>query len=221
MYQFYFKQDTEQIALPLAPAEFQTRVGNSNSTVHMMNVGEINILKNIGLREFTFTILLPDVPFGFLIENSSWKKPIFYLNKFAQYKSSKKPVNLIIFRKLSDGSQLFNGNIEVSFEEYSVIEKAGEQGDFWVQLRLKEYRKATSTSYKVVYEQGGAALTVAGASREGKDIPKTYTVQAGDSLWKIAKKLMNDGSKCYEIARANNISDPAKIYPGQILQLEV
>jgi hypothetical protein len=220
MYQFYFKQGTEQIALPLAPAEFQTKIGNSNRTVQMMDIGEINILKNSGLREYTFTILLPGAPFGFLQEGGNWREPIFYLNQFVKYKSSKKPVSLIIFRKLADGSQLFDGNVEVSFEEYTVTEKAGEQGDFWVELRLKEYRKVAAEVYKAEYKQGELALKAAGVTREGKEIPKTYTVKAGDNLWNIAKKMMNDGNKCYEIAKANNISDPSKIYPGQVLRLE-
>lgn len=47
----------------------------------------------------------------------------------------------------------------------------------------------------------------------------TVTVEKGDNLWNIAKTFLGDGSKCYQIARINNISDANKIYPGQVIKL--
>ncbi|MBR4934415.1 MAG: LysM peptidoglycan-binding domain-containing protein, partial [Anaerotignum sp.] len=47
----------------------------------------------------------------------------------------------------------------------------------------------------------------------------TYTVQKGDCLWNIAKKQLGDGTKYRQIAEKNGISDPNKIYPGQVLKL--
>lgn len=47
----------------------------------------------------------------------------------------------------------------------------------------------------------------------------TVTVQKGDNLWNIAYKFLGSGSKCYQLARINNISDANKIYPGQVLKL--
>lgn len=220
MYQFYFKQGIEQISIPIAPAELTTKVGNSNKTVQILNIGEVTLLKSIGLREFQFTLLLPGSPFGGLQTKLTWKDPIFYLNKFREYKKSKKPVSLIIFRELADGTQLFDGNIEVSFEDYIVKEKAGEQGDFWVEIRLKEYRKISSTPYKLQNEQGKNVLTVSGMPRENKEVPKTYTVKPGDNLWKISKTVLNDGNKFSEIAKFNGISNPDEIFPGQVLKLE-
>ena len=47
----------------------------------------------------------------------------------------------------------------------------------------------------------------------------TYTIQAGDDLWKIAERAYNDGYKWTEIARANNITDPGMISAGQKINL--
>lgn len=47
----------------------------------------------------------------------------------------------------------------------------------------------------------------------------TYTVKKGDNLWDIAAELLGSGSKCYQIAQLNNISDANKIYVGQVLKL--
>jgi nucleoid-associated protein YgaU len=45
----------------------------------------------------------------------------------------------------------------------------------------------------------------------------TYIVQAGDTLWAIAKRFLGDGSRYRELARRNGISNPDLIYPGQVI----
>jgi nucleoid-associated protein YgaU len=48
-----------------------------------------------------------------------------------------------------------------------------------------------------------------------------HTVEKGDNLWKIAEKNYGDGSKYPVIFEANKpmLSDPDKIYPGQVLRI--
>ncbi len=219
MYRFYLKQNGEQILLPVAPAELTTQVKGESKKVELVDVGEGSILKEIGLRRLSFKILLPAVQYSFVQTEGAFQKPIFFLNQFRQYKMSKKPVSLIVFRKLADGTELFSGNMEVSFEEYTVVEKGGEQGDFWVEIQLKEYRKITATTYCLKQQQNQMTLEETGVKREGRQIPNTYTVKKGDSLWKIAKTMLQDGSRYKEIAQKNGITNPNKIQVGQILYL--
>lgn len=219
MYRFYMKQNGEQILLPVTPSELITNVEGESEKVDLVNIGEGSILKDIGLRRISFTVLLPAVQYSFVQTEGVFQPPIFFLNQFRQYKMSKKPVSLIVFRKLADGTELFSGNIDVSFEKYTVLERGGEQGDFWVEINLKEYRKITSETYKMEQKEGQTVLEEFGVKREGKEIPNTYTVKKGDSLWKIAQTMLNDGSRYKEIAEKNNIVNPNKIQVGQILRL--
>lgn len=64
--------------------------------------------------------------------------------------------------------------------------------------------------------------TVAAGAEAGKD-PVFYTVVKGDTLWAIAKKTLGDGNRYQEIFEANRpmLSHPDKIYPGQVLRIEV
>jgi nucleoid-associated protein YgaU len=62
--------------------------------------------------------------------------------------------------------------------------------------------------------------------RSVDDVPyendtRFYTVEKGDSLWKIAAAHYNDGSKYPVIFEANKpmLEHPDKIYPGQMLRI--
>jgi nucleoid-associated protein YgaU len=51
--------------------------------------------------------------------------------------------------------------------------------------------------------------------------PVLHTVESGDTLWKVAQKHYGNGSKYTVIFEANKpmLSDPDKIYPGQVLRI--
>ena len=62
-------------------------------------------------------------------------------------------------------------------------------------------------------ERGGQSATTT----------KTYTVKAGDTLSKIAKEHLGDANSYMKIFNANKdqLSDPDKIKPGQVLKIPV
>ena len=51
--------------------------------------------------------------------------------------------------------------------------------------------------------------------------PVFRTVVPGDTLWGIAASALGDGGRYLEVFEANKpmLSDPDKIYPGQVLRL--
>lgn len=61
----------------------------------------------------------------------------------------------------------------------------------------------------------------ASSSSVSADSTRTYTVEAGDSLSKIAKREYGDASKWQRIYAANQnvISNPDLIHPGQVLTI--
>lgn len=50
-------------------------------------------------------------------------------------------------------------------------------------------------------------------------VVKTYTVQTDDNLWTIAEKNYKSGFNAYDIAKANNLTDPNVINEGQKLTI--
>ena len=219
MYRVYLKQDGKQILLPVTPSEIETKTGNRNKAVYILNFGEMNLAKKPGLQEIRFTALLPGRMYSFVQTEEGFLEPEYYLNYFKEYKTAAKPVQLILFRRLADGTQLFCGNMDVLLEDYTVTEKGGEQGDFWVQMYWKEWKTAKSIRYSIKKQDGGNAMIEQGQERQAKTPAAVYTVKKGDCLWNIAKRELGDGTKYKEIARKNGISDPNRIYPGQVLKL--
>jgi nucleoid-associated protein YgaU len=51
--------------------------------------------------------------------------------------------------------------------------------------------------------------------------PVFHTVVKGDTLWAISEKTLGSGARYKEIFEANRpmLSDPDKIYPGQVLRI--
>ena len=126
--------------LPLAPEYVKTDEKSLNKTIELFQGGEFTILKGLALREITIRFLLPKDSVLTKMTESEFKEPIFYLAKFREFIENKKPVRLTITRTQQKGDVLFAGNILVSFEEYEVLENAGEEGDFWVKLKMKEIK---------------------------------------------------------------------------------
>jgi nucleoid-associated protein YgaU len=60
-----------------------------------------------------------------------------------------------------------------------------------------------------------------GGSAPAAQAGKTYTVQSGDTLSKIAKEHLGDANAYMKIFNANKdqLTDPDKIKPGQVLKI--
>lgn len=89
------------------------------------------------------------------------------------------------------------------------------------------YREVWDSMKRTPYSPNDASHTLLGARKRQTGIPDSftkgsepnahfYTVQDGDSLWKISKKLLGKGSRHFEIGNANGLSSDT-IYPGQKL----
>ena len=100
-----------------------------------------------------------------------------------------------------------------------------------LEARVREMKEAQDARLEEakqrIRERGEAARAKAKsevkveAKPEVKVEAKTYTVQAGDTLGKIAQKVYGDGSRWKEIFEANKetIKNPDLIQIGQVLKI--
>lgn len=218
---------------PIAPPSMSMKINNKNETITLMNEGEVNILKKAGLTDIEFELLLPNSKYPFAVYESGFKPASHYLEKLEKLKLAQEPFQFICNRMKPDGSLLFDTNMTVSLEDYSIEEDAEEGFDVKVSINLKQFRpfgtkkltaKSNAASSSNASSSGGDAKKKVTVEKQrattGKKTPKTHTVKAGDTLWAIAKQHLGDGSKYTQLAKLNNLSNPNLIKAGQVIKLE-
>ena len=214
MYHFYMGS----VLLPIAPEKFTLKVNNANETMTLINDGEINFLKDAGLTDLEFDVLIPAVQYSFAKYDDGFKPAAYFLNHFETLKTSKKPFQFIVSRKMPDGTLLFDTNMSVSVESYTIKEQAKEGLDLVVSFKLKQYKPFGTKIIKVSNEGATVETQRPATNSPAPKKDTTYTVKRGDCLWNIAKKFYGDGSKYTVIYKANKdkIKNPNLIYPGQV-----
>lgn len=208
------------LALPVTPSKLTMRVRNQNKTVNLINESEVNLLKSAGLTEIGFDCSLPQQQYPFARYSGGFRPAVYFLEKLETLKVSKKPFQFIVSRTTSDGTVVFDTNIKVSLEDYTITEDAKEGTDVTVSVSLKQYREYGTKSVVVDISTGTAVVSTA-RTTETAPVVKTYTVQPNDTLWNISKRWLGDGSRYMEIYNLNTdkITNPNLISPGQVLNM--
>lgn len=221
MYDFYMGK----VLLPISPSKMQTVINNQNKTVNLMNEGEVNLVKEPGLTTFKFDIILPlYTEYPFARYKSGFEPAGYYLAYFEKLKINGTPFEFKVNRFKEDPFTKIKQNIMptnklVVLENYVITESSDSAPDIEVSIELKEYIKY-GTIVKEIDTKTNTVKNSVVSGTTNKTIPNTYTVKKGDTLWAIAKKLLGDGAKCWNLAKLNNISNPNRIRPGQVLKIQ-
>lgn len=203
--------------MPQTPAKLSVKISGKNSTLTLLNEGEINFLKYPGLTEITLPLVFP-----MLTGN---KRPDYYLSLLEKAKINRTTTQFIMTRTTPSGQLLFDTNIRVSVEDYTIEENAGNGLDLSVEVKLKQYRSYSTkiVTVKNTVNHNDSKTVSVQQTRPATTAPqaKTYTVKKGDTLWGIAKKYYGDGAKYTRIYDANRdkIKNPNLIYVGQVFTI--
>jgi len=112
-----------------------------------------------------------------------------------------------------DGRLYFNGTVNTEHEK----------NEIWNALKtIPEWQKEIVADIRVrpTTQQQAASEAAAQAAPEAAR-HESYTVQPGDTLSAIAKRLLGDANAYHEIFAANRdqLSNPDLIKPGQVLKI--
>ena len=209
---------------PFLLKKLELKISNQNKTYDLMNYSEINVLKSPGLTSIEFDILLPNVKYPFATYKNNFQNAKYFLGILENLKVNKSAFQFIVIRKFPNGTGIFDTNIKVSLEDYTITDSTDEGFDTTVKIKLKQYREYSTKTVKVTIKQYKPpvvtrTVTTNNTAAASKPSGQNYTVRSGDCLWNIAKKFYGNGSQYTKIYNANRdkIKNPNLIYPNQVL----
>ena len=242
MYKFYLGG----VLFPIAPEKVTTKIENKNITADLLAGGEVSIPKKPGLTEFSFDVLLPNNRYPFAIYKDKYRNAKYYLDKLEAWKKKKSKIQFILIRK-TPKANLFNTNVKVTIEDYNIIDDVEEGTDITVSITLKQYvyystkkvvkkkKKKKTKKKRAVTPKKTKKKSTKKKTSSSPVYPQvtTYTVQSGDSLWKISQKFYGNGASYTNIYNANSgtieavarqhgkasSSNGHWIYPGTVLTI--
>lgn len=208
----------DDMRLPIPPQKIPIKYPGQNKTANLINGEEVNLLKLRGLAEISLDFILPQMRYPSAVWDGSVDSAGEFAEKLMALQKNKRVFELIVIREAPEGS--FDTNLDVTVEDLKISDDVKEGFDLAVSLSLKEYRHYGTRVMNFSID----SRTVDESEPERQGTPErtnTYTVVKGDCLWKIAKKLLGDGSRWEEIFDLNRdqISNPNLIYPGQSLAI--
>lgn len=217
-------QKKEGFPLPVNPSSFEVSEKGKGSTYDINKVGEINMIQKPKLTSYSLEGILPAQKYSFVqtdlrgpvIHNG--EKQNHYVYFITKWMKSERPIRFVL---LGGGYDI---NEAVSIESFSWKDVAGSGGDLSYSLTLQKYVFFAARKVKLQQsEQSASPLLIKDqpARSHNKETPKTYTLIAGDTLWKVAQKQLGDGTRWKEIQAINNISSAElkRLRIGRVLNL--
>ena len=215
-YSVYLKISGKKYKLPVNPEEIKKTQKLNVEKYQVLHSGQVCVPKYAELWSYDFSCELPHQEMHYM-EPGGRADPDRYIRAITKTQKNKKPIQLIYSNGETDDE-----SVKVLVESCTITEKAGEEGDKYLSLSFLQY-KAPGKKYMAVVTP---AATVAQPQTPQPVNPaveqgKTYTVQSGDTLWKIAKQFYGNGSQYSKIVGANSdkIKNPNLIYPGQVFSI--
>lgn len=214
---YYFFMN--KIQLPVPPAKLDIKIKNKNKTITLINEGEVNIIKTVGLSDINFKCLLPNSRYPFSQTFGGYKKAKYYIDNFEMLKSKNIPFQFIVCRMQGNFNMLFNTNITVSLEEYNIEESASEGFDALINVKLKQYKHYGTKLVEVTENKDGTITATEKNPRlSTKEEPNYYKIVQEQTLWEACRLQLGDGEKYMEIANKNGITNINHLVKGQVLR---
>jgi len=199
----WFNNDEERLTFAVNPGSMTFSRPQASREFVTVGGEHIHVAAGRGLMSVGISTFLPG-------EGSRFYRgihPLSALGMLKRWQESGRPVRLII----SDTD--INDAFLITELKQGISE--GDE-DVQVGLTLKEYKFVKLEGAAVVSDSGVSQL----ASRaDERQVPRSHTVQKGETLWGIATRYYGDGTKWKELADRNGVADPRQLPIGKVLSL--
>jgi hypothetical protein len=211
----------DRLQFPMLPESITMQTATIFQSYTIMAIGDVKLPAGEELVGVSWDAMLPGEARDGQPYVAAWRDPKEIQRLMNSYRNQKKKLRLMVTETP------INHNVYLS--NFSADYKGG-YGDYFYTISFVQAKDLK------IYISGGAADTTttekSGAAAPSRPQPpksKTHTVVAGDTLYGIAQKHMNDGNKYPQLYAANTgVIDPRNkqynmpkytIYPGQVLTI--
>jgi len=235
-----YNNQQEGFQLPVNPSSIEMSDGSKGQTYDIVELGEINVIKNPKLTTYRFSSIFPSPNARMYYEGDRYVDPLAsapiltsvqtdaasrikvktnpYVDYITRWMATKRPIRFVFT------GDTFDLNVAASIEAFDWKEVAGSSGDIEYSLTLKKYvfYAARRVIVKAAASGGGKQLTKGASPRaDEREKPKTYALRAGDTLWKVAKRVLGNGDRWREIQKLNGLTDAQlkTLAIGKVLKL--
>lgn len=215
-YAVYFKYGGKKYKLPVNPEEIKRKRELEVETYQILGSGKVSVPSGYGLEEYSFEAEFPSTKYHYL-ESGSRADADYYEKMFRKAQKNQKPIRFIASNGITDDISTM-----VLVKSVEAVEKAGEEGDKYLTLNLMEYKAAGKRYVAVAEPTSTDAVKQEDTSSDSAQIEnptvtenKVHVVQAGETLWSIAKKYYGSGESYTKIMENNpEIKNPNMIRNG-------
>lgn len=209
MYMLYI----DHVLFPVAPGKIVIENEVNNRAISLVDGSFMSLRGSKGLKKISFELLLPMTEYPFAQYEGGFKDAGYFMDELERIATENKPVWFDVYRTFPDMNKTYLTNIQVLVEKISITEDAENGMDMKANVVLREYRNVQT---RIVNEKQKEGY---GKRDSDFEVPDTYTVKSGDSLWYIAKKFLDDSTMYTYLAQINSIEYPYTIYVGQTIKL--
>lgn len=217
-YSIYFKQGSKVYKLPVNPEQIKVNRKMQIETFSILGTGQVSMPGHCSLEEYAFEAEFPGRVTHYVETAGNFKSSDVFEKLFRKAQKNQTVLRFIASNGITDDLSK-----DVLVESLEIVEKAGEEGDKYMSVKLLEYKEPNVVPVVIPVNETTAEQQEEPAPAEPNPAVtenKTHTVVKGDTLWGIAKKYYGNGAQYPRIAAANSIiKNPNLIYPGQVFTI--
>ncbi|WP_271754885.1 LysM peptidoglycan-binding domain-containing protein [Cohnella sp. JJ-181] len=216
----------EGFDFPVLPERIDIKRAGSGKDYDIVGLGKIRTIERAELAEINIESFFPKQRYPFvsetvLVNRDKEPDPNQYVNYINKWMHSGYPIRFI-YVGIDAENDKYKISLPMSIESFERYEVAGQPGDIFYTLKLKEYVFYSAQKIKAVQKNGQTVLQKEPAKRPDERVPATtYTLKPGDTLMYVSRMQLGDSGRWREIQTLNGISNAElnNLPVGKVLQL--